>query len=147
MTIPERLAFLEAKYRLIEPLIDAAEAEILRLHFAKFAEGQQAAIPAKQWGSVLQQVDAKMERLIVEWVQEEDEATLRQTLQQQFGFSAFGAEPKKVLQRILKEQRIRNEEEAKLVSDFLSGSYLGWDASEEQRVKFNQILGAYEGRR
>src|SRR6185295_4796900 len=117
MTTPERLAFLEAKYRLVGPLIDAAEAQILGFFFAKFAAGELAVIPEGKRESVMLQIDATMEKLIVEWVLDEDEAAIREKLKQQFGFSSFGDEPQKVLKRILREKRIRNEEEAKLVSD------------------------------
>ena len=144
MTAREKFAFLDAKRKLLQPIVEATEAYILERTYSQLAEVGVDAVPASGRVQMLREMDRKLERLIVEWVVEEDEKAVRAELKKQFGFSSFGDQPEKALKRILREQKIRNEEEAKLVQDFLAGSYLGWDAAEKKLARFSEILAAYD---
>lgn len=143
MTREETFAFLKAKCRLISPHIDVATAQIFEVSVTHYG-GKINTISEKSWPGITRSMDAAFDKAVVEYMVDEDKTAVRSELIKQFGFASFGEEPEKVLKRILREGKILSEEEAKLVSDFIAGSYLGWTEGRQKMERFIDIFHAYE---
>src|SRR4051812_196290 len=114
MTNEEKFAFLDAKRCLIQPFVDEWQEHVLKSMFAHFIAVGITSRPQEDQDEVYRQVDQKLEKLIVEWLLDGQEAAIRSQLTEKFGITSFAEQPQAILRRILRRKKIRSEEEAKL---------------------------------